>query len=117
MTKTGSYWPRPLSQRIKQNLEEVQEDIIEAKKGRKEWLIKTYHKDYSSDSYGRALNRLSKIKKLLELGADVTVGSGGIYVNEKFVIAYQQNKWRVDGKGKWYWYKSLEDLMERYIND
>jgi len=116
MTKTGSYWLRPLSQRYKQNLEEIQEEIIEAKKNREEWLIQTYHKDYASDRYGRELNSLHKIKELLELGADVATGTGGIYVNDKYVVAYQQNKWRVDGKGKWYWYKNLEDFMERYVN-
>ena len=45
MRKTGSYWAYPLSHRIKQNLEEIQEDIIEAKKNREEWLIQTYHID------------------------------------------------------------------------
>jgi len=117
-----SYWSNYWSGyepagRIKQNREEVREEITETEKSREEWLIQTYHRDYASDLYGRALTRLSKIETLLELGTSVTLGPGGIYVNEKYVVGYQKNRWRVDGKATWYWYKTLDDLVKRYINN
>jgi hypothetical protein len=102
--------------RIKQTLEEVNKGIEEETILMVQWDKDHYDSENPDSVYSRELERLSRIKQLLELGADVSRGPGGIYVNNKYVVSYRQTKWRVDGKGKWYWYKNLEDFMERYVN-
>ena len=102
--------------RIKQTLEQVNKEIEEETILKEQWDKDHYDSENPDSIYSRELRRLDRIKQLLELGADVSRGAGGIYVNDKYVVSYRQTKWRVDGKGKWYWYKNLEDFMERYVN-
>ena len=99
----------------KQTLEEVNKEIEEETILMVQWDKDHYDSEYPDSMYSRELRRLGKIKELLELGVEVSRGVSGIYVNNKYVVGYKQTKWRVNGKGKWYWYKNLEDFVERYV--
>ena len=35
-------------------------------------------------------------------------------VNNKFIVAKRANKWKVQGKGKWYPYKTLQGFVYTY---
>jgi hypothetical protein len=99
----------------KQTLEQVNKEIEEETMLMVQWDKEHYYSDNPDSTYSRELGRLGKIKELLELGMEVSRGSNGIHVNNKYVVGFRQTKWRVKGKNKWYWYKNLEDFVERYV--
>lgn len=38
-----------------------------------------------------------------------------LIINNKFIISPKSKKWRINGKGKWYWYKDIDNFIERYV--
>ena len=99
-----------------ETVEQVNKLIKSAEIDRDESHIDTWHKMYDNQLYDRELCRLHKLKNFLDLGTAVEVHSHhGFLVEGKFVVAFQRNRWRVEGKNKWYWYKDVEDLVNRYI--
>jgi len=53
--------------------------------------------------YGRP--RYGKIIELLKTGVSVEgYSSGLVLVDGKFIVSLNKNKWRVKGKGKWYYH-------------
>ena len=98
-------------------LEELNEAIEVARVNSKECDKANYHKDYYSNPYSRELNRLCLMRAFVKLGVTVEPTTQGIKINDKFLVAWQQDKWRVLGKGKWYWYNSPEQFVEKYIKE
>lgn len=49
------------------------------------------------------------------LGCTVTGHSQGLLVNNYFVVSLASNRWRAIDSAKWYPYKNIKDLVDRYI--
>jgi len=77
-----------------------------------------YDKDQYSNPARRRLVLLNASLALLEKDVSEVelYQTGMLLVNGRYVIAPQSGKWRVLGKGKWYWYKTVMDMVDRYIN-
>ena len=61
-------------------------------------------------------NYYKKCIKLLELGCEIKPHPQGMLVNNKFIVAKRANKWKVQGKGKWYPYKTLQGFVYTYVH-
>ena len=60
--------------------------------------------------------RIKKRAEFIDLGVDVeTYSDGLILVNGKYVVSLLGRKWRVKGKGKWYWYKTPRQFVRKHI--
>lgn len=56
-------------------------------------------------------------EKLESFGCKVEVYKPfGFLVNNKFIVASNQKKWCVKGKGTWYYYRNLDELFNLYIS-
>ena len=60
---------------------------------------------------------IKRHKQLLQLGVKVEETHNGFLVNDKFVIGRYRNRWRVKGRGQWYWFKSIPDFVKKYVNE
>jgi hypothetical protein len=59
--------------------------------------------------------RIELALKLLHAGAErVADAADGLVVNDRLIVAVHSNRWRVDGRWKWYWYSNVADLLSRY---
>lgn len=67
-------------------------------------------RDYpkSDHAYERAI-------ELLKSGVTVEEIPQGFLVNDKFIVASQAYKWRIKGKGKWYYFKNIEHFVNNYV--
>lgn len=75
------------------------------------------HKDQYSNPYAREVDRLQTIIEFVKTGVSVErTGGGLITVNGKYIVSLANPRWRVKGKNKWYWYKTPEDFVARYVN-
>lgn len=64
----------------------------------------------------RDIQRAQTIKELRATGVPWEYGtSGTVVLFDKFILTLRTNKWRVKGKNKWYRYKNVQDLLDRYI--
>jgi len=79
----------------------------------------TNDKMYMSDPENRHLYRLKVLKKFLltdqKIQLDYANTAGLILINNKYIASLSNNKWRVKGKNKWYWYKNPQQLVDKYI--
>jgi hypothetical protein len=78
------------------------------------WLDEDIHEQ----SVGRALRREDKlrmIEKFESLGCTVMLHAHGLLIDDKYVVAVAANKWKNVGKDKWYWYKDIPDLVNKYF--
>ena len=79
----------------------------------------TNDKMYMSDPENRHLYRLKTLKEFLltdqKIELDYANTSGLILINNKYIASLSNNKWRVKGKNKWYWYKTPQQLVDKYI--
>tara|TARA_R110001632_G_scaffold199204_1_gene321662 strand:+ start:410 stop:751 length:342 start_codon:yes stop_codon:yes gene_type:complete len=78
--------------------------------------IEVYHKD----NYGRGpwneLSRLETEREIILTGVKWEHhDSGTVLIENKFVYALNSGKWRIKGKQKWYWSKSVEHFIEKYV--
>ena len=80
---------------------------------------KEFEDNYHKTNYGgqaeRELGRYYKLKSFVDLGVECEVCHQGFLVEGKFIIAWQSRKWRVKGKGKWYYYKTPKQMVDTYI--
>ena len=59
----------------------------------------------SGDPLGKLPHQYRKIVELLKTGVSVEGYSEGmVLVEGKFIVSLNKNKWRVSGKGKWYYH-------------
>jgi len=79
----------------------------------------TNDKMYQSDPENRHLCRLKKLKEFLltdqKIKLDYANTPGLILINNKYIASLSSGKWRVKGKNKWYWYKTPQQLVDKYI--
>lgn len=66
--------------------------------------------------YEREIKAVEKIKFLINKDCVVSeYGPGLILINDCFVLAYRGHKWRINGKARWYDYKSIEAFYTNNI--
>jgi hypothetical protein len=96
------------------SLDTIDDIISDTIKLEREIDIRGIDKQYVNNSATKKLAYLQVAKELLEEGHKVANHQQGIIVNNKFIIGASLNKWRVDGKAKWYWYgkKSFAKALE-----
>ena len=79
----------------------------------------TNDKMYQSDSQGRHLSRLKKLKEFLLTGQKIKLdyanAVGLILINDKYIASLSSCSWRVKGKNKWYLYSTPQQLVDKYI--
>ena len=87
----------------------------------------TNDKMYQSDPEYRHLHRLKKLKEFLLTDQKIKLyyanTPGLILINNKYIASLSTDykwrvssgKWRVKGKNKWYWYKTPQQLVDKYI--
>ena len=61
------------------------------------------------------LHRYDMMKIAHEMGIPCEIDDGLLYVNNKFLYSIKRGRWRVEGRGKWYYSKSWEDFLKRYV--
>lgn len=70
---------------------------------------------FTTPGHARCIAASKKAIRLIELGCIVMDDAHGFLVDNKFIIAAHKKKWRIKGKGKWYYHGKLEDFVEKYI--
>jgi len=96
------------------NIEQVKQSLRSSIAYDETWLDKDIHEQ----SVGRALRRQDKlrmIEKFESLGCTVMLHAHGLLIDDKYVVAVAANKWKNIGKDKWYWYKDIPDLVNKYF--
>jgi len=78
---------------------------------------KNDHKMQYSNPYEREVERLSSLAVLEQFDIDVKPYSlsGQVIINNKFVYVLRTGNWRVQGKTKWYYSKSPESFVRKYV--
>jgi len=95
----------------------LEEAIDEERKKSKACEERNYHKMQYSNPHAKEIKRLRTIIDFVKAGASVErTGGGFITINGKYIISLANPRWRVKGKNTWYWYKTPEDFVARYIN-
>lgn len=67
------------------------------------------------DNHGNYAIRLEKKIELLKQGCKVDDIHYGLLVNQRFIVAIEKNKWCIDGKYKWYYYKDIPSFVSKYV--
>ena len=94
----------------------LEERIEQEKKQSKDCEERNYDKMQYSNPHDKEIKRLRTIIDFVKAGASVERTSGGlITVNGKYIISLANPKWRVKGKNTWYWYKTPEQFMSKYV--
>jgi len=104
--------------------QERNKKINELKEEYKE--VEEFWKDKDSNDFNpfaeeKDKHRIERHIELLKQGVEVEPvlnnGTNVHYflVNGKFIVPTQKNKWRIKGKGKWYWFKNISDFVEKYV--
>jgi len=76
----------------------------------------TNDKQEMSMREGRHLRNLTTLKEFVLTGAKIENYSAGlVIIDDKFIASLASNKWRVEGKNKWYRYKSPSQLVDKYV--
>lgn len=64
----------------------------------------------------REAERTRAKQQFVSLGVDVEPYADGlVLINGKYVVSLLGKRWRIVGKGKWYWFKTPEQLVADYI--
>lgn len=83
-----------------------------------QYKIDQYHNDYAGVSWAaKRIRSLKEAKEFIKLGQEVKEDTVGLRINNKFIIARNKKKWRVSGKGTWYWYSNPETFVKKYIEN
>jgi hypothetical protein len=85
------------------------------KKAVEQEQIDNYHKTQYGEAAERELGRYYLLTKFTDLGVKCEIVHQGILIEDKYIVAWQQKKWRVKGKGKWYYYKTPKQMVDTYI--
>ena len=75
------------------------------------------HKMQYSNPYEREVERLSSLSVLesFNISVEPYSVSGQVLINNKFVYVLRTGMWRVQGKMKWYYSKSPENFVRKYV--
>ena len=103
------------------SLEELDKYIEELKVKQKEY--EETHEGYYIDNdyhtirtpYCEQIRDLLYERYLRQFGYKVERCQYGYIIDGKYIIT-RKGRWKVKWKNTWYWYKSIDDLFERYIN-
>lgn len=107
--------------RLDLNKEELDKYIEELKEKQSKYIEDNdeYYidNDYHTQRtpYCADIHDLSYESYLLSFTNDVERCQYGHIVNKRYIIT-RKGRWKVKGGNTWYWYKSIDDLFERYIN-
>lgn len=74
--------------------------------------------DIHMECAARVLKRVHKLEMIEEfesLGFSVLLHTHGLLIDDKYVVAIATNKWRNVNNMKWYWYKNVPDLVNKYF--
>ncbi len=102
-------------------LKEIDDKIKELRKKYDEYCNENedYYIDHSYATartpYDYEIAELNFLRRMTVYTEDIQPNNYGYLVNKRYIIT-RTGRWRVKGKNKWYWYKDIEDLFERYIN-
>jgi len=92
------------------------EELARHKKLADDCDLENYHKDRYSNSYRREVKRLTKLIALIQQPVNVEpYGQGCVLLDNKFIVSLISNKWRVAGKGKWYFHKNIPHFITTYV--
>ena len=99
------------------NVEEVDILIAEAKAEAERTDLINYHKGNINNAARREQNRLETLRIFLLIdGITVAVSNSGLaLINGKFEYALLTGRWRVVDGNKWYWSKSPESFISKYV--
>ena len=99
------------------NVEEVDILIAEAKAKAERTDLSNYHKGNINNAARREQNRLETLRIFLLIdGITVAASNSGlVLINGKFEYALLTGRWRVVGGNKWYWSKSPESFVSKYV--
>jgi len=79
---------------------------------------RNHNKMQYSNPHDKEIKRLNTIIDFVKAGASVErTDVGFITVNGKYIISLANPKWRVKGKNKWYWYKTPEQFIDKYVKE
>ena len=67
------------------------------------------------DNEARYQFYLIMIEEFESLGCSVLIHMHGLLIDNKYVVAVAKNKWRNVNNMKWYWYKNVPDLVNKYF--
>lgn len=98
------------------SIAEIDESIGQAEIAAIECDERNYHRMSLNNPYRKHIKALKIARQLVEAGCDIEWHNSGIEVNGKYVVATQKNKWRPKGRGTWYFYSNIPDLVEKYFN-
>ena len=75
------------------------------------------HKMMYSNPYEREVERLSALAELKTFNINIKSYSvsGQVIINNKFIYTLRTGMWRVQGKTKWYYSKSPEHFVRKYV--
>lgn len=69
------------------------------------------------NTYESQIRYHEKAIDLLKAGIEFEKHRQGFLIKKRYIVAIRKNKWRVTGKGQWYFYKDINQLKEKYINN
>ena len=107
-----------------ETLEKLQKEIEELEYQRTRWRAREkkqqlkYREWYDPDDTTPYCSDISELKfqhELLRNNLEIEGHAHGYLVNNKFIVTPNM-KWRNKNSNKWYWYKSIDHLVENYIN-
>jgi hypothetical protein len=63
----------------------------------------------------REVARVRTLREFVACGVPFEDNGDHVVLFDKYIATLKNKRWRVIGKGKWYYYKNAEDLLTRYI--
>lgn len=75
-----------------------------------------YDKQYVNNPYDREIKRIDTKLELLKYADKVTITDyqdGQVLLDGKIVLALRTLRWRIRGKQKWYYAKTVESVINR----
>jgi len=77
---------------------------------------KCYHKSVYSNPFRKEARRLRLMKHFLEFGIEnIEPTTIGLKVNNKYLLGWKKNKWKVIGNNKWYYYQSVPHFIGKFM--
>ena len=99
-----------------EDIPSIKKEIEEEKEQSKKLIEQSYHKDFVSDAHARRIKRLTVLIQFIKTGQIVSwYNEGCLLINNKFIFSPMTNKWRIEGKAKWYNSKSPKHFIDNYL--
>jgi hypothetical protein len=92
-----------------EDIPSLEERIVETER-----RLATGDSDYPNR---KPILRARRLIELLQHGCYVEDCHHGLLVNGKWIVAVSRNRWCVAGRFRWYWFKSIPDLVRRYFRE